>query len=144
MRDSRGADAGQQRRDGDDDLLRKRKILPEMQLRDEQYRDRFVQRRPSILTVAPNGKTNEPVLLLIPARCSTLDMVSGSVPLLLALLNAVNSAGDIALANASGLRLATNFKISGSVINAWTANAKLTANHIPSQALRKFPVLGSP
>ena len=39
-----------------------------------------------------------------------------------------NSAGLIALANSSGLRLATNVRIRGRTINACTANAQATVN----------------
>ena len=48
--------------------------------------------------VAPNGRTNDAVRFRTPARSSTHERVSGSVPLLDALENAVKSAGDIARA----------------------------------------------
>ena len=51
---------------------------------------------PSMLTVAPSGRTKLDVRLLTPARLSTQSSVTGSVAELLAVLKAVTSAGAIA------------------------------------------------
>src|SRR3990167_8295865 len=83
---------------------------------------------PSMLIVAPSGRTKELMRLLTPARSSTLASVNGSVPLLDAELNAVSSAGLIAFANSSGSRRATNLTIIGNVIIAWNVRAHTTVS----------------